>query len=662
MPIIDKFHNRPEIDGLRAVAVLAVVLYHAGFSCTGGYVGVDVFFIISGFLITSLIWKDLESGCFTFANFWERRARRIVPALVVVTIAILVAGWFLLLPSDFKSMGQASAAQAVFAANIHYWRDTGYFLGAAAEKPLLHTWSLAVEEQFYLIVPFLLWVIFRSVVLRNRTTVISILTAGFILSFGLSIYGIAHFPSATYYLLPTRAWELLLGSLIAFLPIFPLLLGHRSLRELLSLAGLALILLSVIGYTPETPFPGLAALPPCLGAALLIWSNGYAPTVVGSLLSTRPFVFIGLISYSLYLWHWPFLAFSKYLALESLSIGSRAAIVSFGFLFAIFSWKYVETPFRKRELGQSRKSMFALAGASLAVVLVCGLLCVNMNGFPLRFSMQRREFVNAITDMAFINELNSQDIRAGKAIPIGVMDSTIHPTVFVWGDSHAMAALPALDTFLKERGFSGRAATHSATAPVLDWHFINNYGVSDDSISFNNSVFSYIQKHRIPDVILIARWSSYVRNDREKSKTFVSSLLATVRRLAAVGSRPWILLDVPNQTFSVPKALSSPLYSQKYIASLCAKPTTWNELEVSDPKIIAEIEVAGGRILDPKPRFLDPTGQYYIIQANGVALYRDEAHLTAKGAKIMLLPFLRDSFTLQRSAILHLPADHASLR
>jgi peptidoglycan/LPS O-acetylase OafA/YrhL len=173
-----------------------------------------------------MIWKDLESGCFTFAHFWERRARRIVPALVVITLATLVAGWFLLLPMDFKSLGQASESQAVFGANIHYWLDSGYFSGDANQKPLLHTWSLAVEEQFYLIVPILLWGVFGVTRLRSRTAVLSILSVGFVLSFALSIYGVARHSTAVFYLVPTRAWELLLGSIVAFLPPDPSLLDR----------------------------------------------------------------------------------------------------------------------------------------------------------------------------------------------------------------------------------------------------------------------------------------------------------------------------------------------------------------------------------------------------------------------------------------------------
>lgn len=651
MPIIENFRYRPEIDGLRAVAVLAVLLFHADFGASGGYIGVDVFFVISGFLITSLIWKDLEDGRFTLAHFWERRARRIVPALVVVTLAILLAGWFLLMPADFKSLGRASAAQAVFAANIHYWFDSGYFAGAADEKPLLHTWSLAVEEQFYFIIPVLLWGMFRFAGMRTRAGVISLFATGFVISLAASIYGVAHAPSAAFYLLPTRAWELLCGSLVAVLPLSPLLLRHRSLREVCALAGLALILIASFFYTRETPFPGLAALPPCAGTALLIWANGRmdgrAPTAIGKLLSRRPVVFIGLISYSLYLWHWPFLAFSKYLAFTPLSAGYRAAMLGFGFLFAVLSWKYVETPFRKRTLGASRRAVFGYAGAGLAAVFSFGLLCMKMQGFPQRLPAQAQEFANARSDTAFQNELTTGDIRAGKLVPIGLMDTALRPTVLVWGDSHAMAALPAIDAFLKEKRLVGRSATHSSTAPVLDWFTQTKWGFAEEAIAYNDAIFSYIQTHQIPIVILSANWRGYVPRVGPNSNSFGSALLATIRRLVAIGSHPFILLDVPVHSFDVPRALSRSIVSRANIDSLSAKPMDREKFDTLDLKTAAEIEAAGGRFLDPKPRFLDPTGQYYIIQSNRIALYSDEQHISTKGARLILLPFLRDSLTLE---------------
>jgi peptidoglycan/LPS O-acetylase OafA/YrhL len=627
MPIIENFRYRADIDGLRAIAVLAVVLFHADFGCPGGYVGVDVFFVISGFLITSLIWKDLETGRFTFAHFWERRARRIVPPLVVVTLATLVAGWFFLLPYDFKSLGRAAAAQSVFGANIHYWLDSGYFAGGADEKPLLHTWSLAVEEQFYLIVPFVFWGMFR--VIRKRSAIILILAAGFILSFSASVYGVEHSPSATFYLLPTRAWELLTGSILAFLPALPL---RRNLREMLALLGLGLILIPIFLYTSETPFPGLAALPSCLGVALLIYAND-VPTVIGSMLSTRPMVFVGLISYSLYLWHWIFFAYGKYLSLEPLSFAERLMMVGLGFLFAILSWKYVETPFRTRKIAASRKSVFAFAGSGLAAVFVCGLICMLEQGFPQRLSAEKIEFANAISDMDFTNELTVDDVRAGRLVQIGVADAP--PTVLVWGDSHAMAAMPAFDAFLKERSLAGRAATHSSTAPVIGWYLPSKKaGLYKDAVAFNDAVLLYIKSHHISDVVLSATWILYAEKDG-----FNSALLTTIRQITEAGARPWVLLDVPIHSFNVPKALGRSDYSVTYLESLY---TAQNEF---DTRYIAEMEFAGAQILDPKPLFMNSEG-HYIIQSQGIALYRDDSHLTTKGAKLVLLPFLRNSFTV----------------
>ena len=339
---------RKDIDSLRAFAVLSVVFYHAELGFPGGYVGVDVFFVISGYLITSLILKDLERGSFSMVNFWERRIRRIFPALAVMVAVTCVAGWFLLLPEDLAKLGASVIAQSLLVSNFYFWRTTNYFGGANEEKPLLHTWSLAVEEQFYLIFPIVLmalWVFFNYRLKkreeRNLTTEDTECTevkagvrlagqagASFsnpsaselardsentslirsadtpasspatsdsppvrspdgdsrrwalfwlfatvaLLSFGLSMWGLKAQPFATFFLLPTRAWELLLGSMLAVLPA-TIVVRNASLREILCFAGLAGILLPVFFYGEQTPFPGFAALPSCLGTAALIWAN-----------------------------------------------------------------------------------------------------------------------------------------------------------------------------------------------------------------------------------------------------------------------------------------------------------------------------------------------------------------------------------------------------
>jgi peptidoglycan/LPS O-acetylase OafA/YrhL len=641
LALIDKIRYRPEIDGLRAIAVGVVLLFHGHLGATGGYVGVDVFFVISGFLITSLIWNDLESGRFTFSGFWERRARRIVPALVVVTLVTLAAGWFLLLPAEMKSLGRATASQALFAANVHYWLDSGYFASASDEMPLLHTWSLALEEQYYLIVPFVFWGLYKLVRSERRGLILAILAAGLAASLGLSAAWLAAHPSFTFYLLPTRAWELLLGSIVVFLQPPRGRPGSRAAREVMSVAGLAMIVVAAFAYSPRTPFPGFAAVPPCLGTALLIWSNGRrdgaAPTLVGSLLSTRPIVFVGLISYSLYLWHWPMLAFANGLALEPVPLAWRIAIVGVSFPLAVLSWRFVETPFRTRQWGATRKSIFALAGLGLLAVLVSGAAVWASGGAPGRFPPAIREVTSDKDRFATFEDLSVQAARAGRLPTIGAK-SDAAPAVLVWGDSHAIAALPAIDALLEERGLAGRVAIHSATAPVLDWYQLNAFGLGRRSLEFGDAVLAYLREHRIRDVILVAYWSSY--GSDADGAALGNAAVATIRRLVAAGCRPAVLLDVPIPGFDVPKALALPFLSEESIAAACKKPGAAG----AEAKFAADLEAAGAQVLDPKPRFIDPARGCYAVSRDGAVLYYDSHHVSRQGALRVLLPFLRDAW------------------
>jgi peptidoglycan/LPS O-acetylase OafA/YrhL len=652
MPLIQGFRYRPEIDGLRALAVLSVVLFHTDFGCSGGYVGVDVFFVISGFLITSLIWKDYENGDFTFAKFWERRARRILPALAVVTLATLIASWFLLLPADFKKLGAATISQVLFAANIHSWVTTDYFASSSDEKPLLHMWSLAVEEQFYFIVPFLLMGMARCAALRSRKAVLSILAIILGLSLIVSIQSMVKSPMAAFYLLPSRAWELLLGSFVAFLPALPSVLNRRLSRELMAMIGLSLILVPVFYYHSSTPFPGLAALPPCLGTALVICANGGvatgSATTIGRLLALSPVVFVGAISYSLYLWHWPLLALAKYQTIGPISLSQRIMLVGAAALLATFTWKFVELPFRNRIFGTSRRSMFIFAGSGMSLLFVCGVLCRQMDGFPQRVSIEQQRLANAAFDASFRNQLTPSNVRRGKLVSIGMPNSNSAPAVLVWGDSHAMHALAAIDLFLKERGLSGKAATHSSTPPILDWNKTGGNGVHVDAGEFNDAVFAYIQRRKIREVILIARWCGY-HDKRIKHSGRNEALLKTVQSLVAIGVHPTLVLDIPTQPFNVPKVLAQHFQSMHYVESLCTKPSRLSDPGALDPTLIAELQTAGASVLDPKPLFLDRTAQHYVVQSNGTVLYRDYNHLTTKGAILMLLPFFRDSLRLETS-------------
>ncbi len=268
---------RADIDGLRAVAVIPVVLFHAGARWfSGGYVGVDVFFVISGYLITTILVQDFSAGRYSIARFYERRIRRIFPALFVVVLCSSVVGHLLLLPEDLKAFAKSVVATTLFVSNIVFWGESGYFDGPAEMKPLLHTWSLAVEEQYYIAFPIVLFLLYRFASPRIASWVIAL---GALLSFGLSVWGVHNAPVATFYLLPTRAWELLVGSLLAvgLVPLF----RSRAVAEIAAAFGIALILFAVFTFDHDTPFPGLNALAPCIGAALLIQSgrNGFIPAI-----------------------------------------------------------------------------------------------------------------------------------------------------------------------------------------------------------------------------------------------------------------------------------------------------------------------------------------------------------------------------------------------
>ena len=644
--IIRSFRYRPEIDGLRALAVIGVVLFHAKIGLRGGFVGVDVFFVISGFLITSLIIKDLSDGKFTLANFWERRVRRIVPAAVVVVLATLVAGWFLLMPDDYVLLGQSAAWQAVFAANFHFWLNTGYFAAPAETQPLLHTWSLAVEEQFYLFFPLILFGLFRWPACRHRGRLLTIFTIGFLASLALSIYQVPRSPSTAFYLLPTRAWELLAGSIIALLPPPAL---KRSWREVLCWLALILILVPFFNYNRHIPFPGLAAIPPCLGAALFMWAtrtysaDPAARPTAARLLASRPVVFIGLISYSFYLWHWPIFAFVAYVTADPFPRSHRLAMVGLSLVLAVLSWRFVETPFRKRQWCASRKSMLTFGVIAIAIVGAGGGLLQLKAGFPHRLSAEARELANAKLDFGFLNELSTEDVLAGKLIPLGAASpSTPDAPIswLIWGDSHAMAAIPAFDALLKEQQLCGQAATHTATVPVINYR--SSYW--SDTSAFNDAVLAHVKARRIANVALVAYWENYKLNmhpDLPGVATFDDSLVMTVQRIVQAGARPWILLDVPTHDFDVPRELARAACSRSSINPKRMMPDPSRALPGNDPQLLTRLQDAGATIIDPRPAFLSDDGSHYIVVSQGIPLYRDSNHLSTRGAKLMLMPLLR---------------------
>lgn len=347
---------RREIDGLRGIAVLSVILFHAGFSIfSGGFVGVDVFFVISGYLITSIMIGELRSGTFSFLSFYERRARRILPALFLVVLACFPFALNWLSSSDLLDFSRSLSHLMVFASNFHFNRTTGYFDLGADLKPLLHTWSLSVEEQYYLLFPVLFAFLFRF---KERFLLISFFVLA-ALSLIFAEYFLAQRPSTAFFLMPGRLWQLLLGASIAVLMAQGKLAVRRS--EFGSSMGLLLVLFSIFCFSANTPSPGLYMFPPTFGAALVI-VYATPETLVGRLLGARALVGVGLISYSAYLWHQPLFAFARYRLVTELSDELKIILCLVTLLLSYLSWKFVETPLRSKHR-LNRQKFFAGAVA-----------------------------------------------------------------------------------------------------------------------------------------------------------------------------------------------------------------------------------------------------------------------------------------------------------
>ena len=499
---------RREIDGLRALAVLPVILFHAGFEAfSGGFVGVDVFFVISGYLITTIILTELGQGKFSIVNFYERRARRILPALFLVMLVCLPFAWFWLLPDDIKGFSKSLVAVSVFASNILFWRESGYFDTASELKPLLHTWSLAVEEQYYVLFPLFLMLFWRL----GKRWILIMLVAVFVASLAAAQWGAFAKPVAAFYLLPARGWELVIGAFSAF---YLSKAYHRDfskgLSEIGGWLGVALILYAVFAYDKATPFPGFNALVPTVGAVLIIFF-ATQQTTIGKFVGNKAFVSIGLISYSAYLWHQPLFAFARHRSLEEPSHLVFAILSIVTFVLAYFSWRYVEAPFRNRE-SIKRTKIFILGGAITSVFFVLGLVGDLANGFPHRLASKVVSSSAVAQEHLALRDAGgchlSKDMVNPKLCVKG--DTNVAPRYLLVGDSHAASLAFELAEGLKSDGKSFSQLTKNACPPgkhVRDGRF-------ERCEKFNEFLFTYLDNSYYDAVIISARWSWYLSDDK----------------------------------------------------------------------------------------------------------------------------------------------------
>ena len=639
---------RPDIDGLRAIAVVPVVLFHYGVpGFSGGFVGVDVFFVISGYLITALIFGEMRTGEFSVISFYERRVRRIFPALFAMLALTTIAATILFFPRDLMRYAESVAATALFGSNFDFWLQSGYFDATADVKPLLHTWSLAVEEQFYVVFPALLYVMHT----QKRGMLLALVSGLAAVSFGLSVWAVRAYPDAAFYLAPYRTWELMLGAVLA-LGAFPLPSSSWA-RDALSLLGLALIGWSVFAFTADTRFPGESALVPCLGTALLIYAGERNGALTTRALSLPPIVFIGLISYSLYLWHWPIFVFERYETYGALSSVQIALGIALSAALAALSWRYVERPFRANRHLFTRQRLFRLAGAAMAASLVVAGTLYVLDGLPQRFTPEVRRILAESTDVEKRRHdcfnRTPDEVERGDYCTIGDPNA-FEATFLYWGDSHADALLPAVEKAALAAHRKGFFVGHGRCPPMLDLMLTDE--PTNRCAKLNADALKIAMSPNITTVIMAARWAYYDKGSgygvdanetrrlidlepgapkgETQHETFVRILGRTVRVLLAADKKVVLVAPVPEVGVPVPETLAHALLARR---SIDIRPTTAGYRARQDGVLAALAKMRqkyNVAIVDPAAA-LCADGRC-AVEAQGRPLYVDHHHLSAFGA------------------------------
>lgn len=586
--------------------MVAVLLFHAHW-LPGGFVGVDVFFVISGYLMTTIIYRGLSRDNFSMRDFYGRRARRIIPVFAVVVLLTAIAGIFLLLPGDVRQLGRSVSAAASFTSNHFFMKTAADYFSAdsVAYQPLLHSWTLSVEMQFYAIFPLMLVALWRF--FPGRRPMLWLLSVCGFISLILSEGVLRPYPEAAFYLLPMRMWELLLGGVVALLP--------EALRHKKIFAGLgfACIFAAIAFYSGATEFPGLHALLPCLGAAMVLYAR---PT--HALLQTLPVRQAALWSYSLYLWHWPLFALARYQLGEDLAAVHTALILMFTVLLSALSYRFVEKPFLSGKTGGWKPFLAPLC--FMIVILAAGPLTKNL------FSKWAYANVDPAIQKILMAERDyiKKDCQPGMTgrdhdLPCAFGATAVAPSVFVWGNSFARMWAPAIDFVAKEKGVSGVSSILSACPPLA----VTFPGENEKCRIFNSEVFAYLtQNPQLTTIILAANWGG----DDERLHAFEE----TLRQLAALDRHIVVIINPPYPGYNVPRMLATRKLRNQDPPPLVTE-AEWREQESDFLKNIRLLAIRHNvQLVDPG-QFLCRSG-LCAVSDDGVPLYYDSAHLTRSGA------------------------------
>lgn len=674
---------RPDIDGLRALAILSVVLDHAGVPwISGGFTGVDIFFVISGYLIGGQIYADIRNGSFSYLKFYQRRARRILPAFYAVLLFSFVAALVLLSPAEARLFARDAFAATLSASNISFWRFANYFDARSGLQPLLMTWSLGVEEQFYLVIPLLIALLAR---LRPRLVLPAIVIVC-ALSLLLATHDVRLAPTQAFYQLADRAWELGIGVALAVFELDRRILRlvalqlSPALTNLAAFVGLALIFAPLFLLTPHSPFPGLAALPSVFGTAILIALP--ASFINRRLLALAPLVFIGRVSYSWYLWHWPLLSFLRIANTDALPLAAALLAITLAFALAVLSWRFIEQPFR-RSTTPPAPLLRRYAAASLALLAVCAALWIA-HGLPQRYPALAKMEAPARAIFADTCLATSQDTP--KISPACYPPRTLLPIptaipisiVALWGDSHAAALAPGLSALAHQRGYGfAEFAKNSCTPLIGATHLIPRLpSLAAQCQRFNRATLSLIQSDpRIRIVVLTASWSAPLERTwmdgwlapdpafesapipsaEANLSLYRSALAATVHALQAAGKDVILIQDAPSFAVDPLLLISTARIPARRALALALNPANKTapgalidpgySAPESSPAITASIDLLkqasqqlSVQIFDPKPG-LCPTTAQCAYRDGETLLFIDSTHLTAAGATRALASF-----------------------
>ena len=609
------FTHRIDIDGLRAIAVIAVVLFHAGI-VPGGFVGVDIFFVISGYLMAAITAEKFRRGEFSFSEFYARRARRILPAYLVMIFVTGLLGSLFFLPFDVKDLGRAMIAAGGFYSNVvFYTAATDYFESdALIYQPLLHTWSLCIEAQFYLLFPLMMAAFYRYFS-RSLFGALSIVAA---LSFVLSIIAVCYDPKSAFYLLPARMWELLLGAMVFYAPAIP------QKKRNIAAAGFALMLGCIVSFNSSLAFPGALALGPTIGAALVLlaFTNLKPSGLYDFLLSARPVSFIANISYSLYLWHWPLFVLARYRFGADLSLMTTTGIILISVILAVLSWRIVEKKFLRDALPAKPLSRLAIPLLMVFLMMLAGVTVKNIVAKYMTGQIPAKavSYVQSERDYIKGDCLPEKDKALIDQIPCRMGNANVKPEYFLWGNSFARMWAPGIDLAARENNVAVVSGIKSACLPLLD----EKESTREQSCKkFNDQVYDYLKDaSSLHTVILAGNWYYY--------RDFESDLAGTLEKLKAAGKEIYILMPPPSPGYHVPRSLALAALRGKPVTLLTTAQHESNSQELRTV-VLRLKEMHGFEILDPADVMC--RGGNCQIEENGQALYYDSMHISVHGAK-----------------------------